>query len=106
MSDDKIVPTYDKDGNLAGVFNISDVLRMQEFTARAAVMSIGKEREDIISDVLATLRGHKEHARTMSAVSALAEVIEILDSTLTVADEATGMGVRAKLMEVYGSDAA
>lgn len=98
---DKIIPSYDKDGNLAGLFNVADVFDYQDRVHAAAVHAMGKDREEAMSSILSAVRGQERTSTQIIAlVSAVVELADLLDASVSAVD-AHGFNSRMRILNLY-----
>lgn len=102
---DRIIPTYDADGNLAGLFDIDSAFEYQDRVHVAAVHAMGKERDDAISGILAAVRTNEKHGiQVIALVSAVVELADLLDASVSALD-AYGYDSREKILSLYPLEA-
>lgn len=105
---DKIIPSYDEDGNLAGLFNVDDVSAYRDRVHAAAIHSMGLCREEAFSAVLDAVKTNPtKSTQILALVSAVVELVDILDASVSAVD-AHGYKSREKILGLYsveGGDA-
>ena len=108
MSDDKVVPAYDEDGNLSGLLNVDDVSDYRSRVHAAAIHSMGLCREEAFSAVLDAVKTNQtKSTQVLALISAVLELVDILDASVSAVD-AHGYKSREMILSLYsveGGDA-
>lgn len=98
---DKIIPSYDEDGNLAGLFNVDDVFDYQNRVHAAAIHSMGLCREEAFSAILDAVKTNQSKStQILTLISAVLEIVDILDASTSALD-AHGHKSREKILSLY-----
>ncbi|WP_101653507.1 hypothetical protein [Brevibacterium ihuae] len=101
---DRIIPSYDQNGDLAGVLNIDDVERDLDRVTAAAIASLDDDRKTIIDRLNEALAGQSEAFKVTALKGTIADILETFAAIVDVT-EALGVPTRQKLRETFTEEA-
>ncbi|MCK1801482.1 hypothetical protein MTQ12_00205 [Brevibacterium sp. R8603A2] len=97
---DRIIPSYDQNGSLAGVLNVDDVERDLDRVTAAAIASLDDDRETIIDRLNEALAGQSEAFKITALKGTIADILDTFSAIVDIT-ETIGVPTRQKLRETF-----
>lgn len=105
MSGDNFIPTFDAEGNLAGVFDMQGLMDASGEATKSAILNLDADRAEMIHGAMRAVKGVSKDSQAIILAGTIADLLETFQGVADVA-EAYGVPVRSKFREIWGGDAA
>lgn len=95
------IPTFDAEGNVAGMFDMQGILDAGRDATKTAIEHLDADRGEMVHTVLQAVKNLEHGTQTFVLAGTIADLLEVFQGVTDVA-EATGTPVRSKLREIWG----
>lgn len=103
MTRDMFIPTFDAEGNPAGVFDMAGLFDASHEATRSAIFNLDADRGEMIHGAMQAVKGVSKDSQAIILAGTIADLLETFQGIADVA-EAYGVPARSKLREIWGGD--